>query len=82
MFSRFVALDRKFVGTWQERLMKGCIAAYEDNDWKAFTQAIYDQDKIHHLDDMSTKILLEIKKILKSERPVDGDAEEVAAELQ
>lgn len=47
MFDRFVQLDRKFVGTWQERLIKGCMAAFEDNDWKAFTQVIYEQDKIH-----------------------------------
>lgn len=34
------------------------------------------------LDDLSTRILLEIKKIMRSERTVQGDADEVAAELQ
>jgi hypothetical protein len=65
MFARFLEQDRKFVGTWQERLMRGCMAAFEADDWQAFTQCIYEQDKIHKLDDLSTKILLEVKRILK-----------------
>lgn len=81
MFARFVESDRKFVGTWQERLLKGCMAAFENDDWQEFTQVIYDQNKIHPLDDLSTRILLEIKKILKSERKAD-DAEEMAEQLQ
>lgn len=81
MFTRFVSLDRKFMGTWQERLIQGCMAAFEADDVQEFTQAIYEQDKRHKLDDLSTKILLEIKKIMKNPISRD-DAEDMAAQLQ
>jgi hypothetical protein len=37
----------------------------------ARAEILFCQDKIHKLDDLSTKILVEMAKILKSERPVD-----------
>jgi len=80
MLSRFVEIDRRFVGTWQEKLIRNCMGAFEDGDVQAFTQAIYDQDRIHKLDDLSTKILLEIKSILKN--PRQDDADEMAQQLQ
>lgn len=53
-----------------------CVAAFEAEDVAEFTQVIYEHDKIHKLDDQSTHMLLEIKKILKNPPEPENEAEE------
>jgi len=81
LFSRLLDTDRQFTGTWQERLLRKCMSAFEAGDVQAFTQAVYDQDQIHKLDELSTKILLEVKNILKNPPESGPNAEEVAESL-
>ena len=81
MLEWFIDIDRKFVNTWQEKLLRRCMEAFEHGDPQALSQAVYDQNKIHKLDDLSTTILLEIKVILKNP-PKSDEAEEVAEQLQ
>ena len=81
MYQRFMEIDRKFKGTWQQTLIQNCMAAFQDGDPNALAQAVYDQNQRHKLDDLSTKILLEVKNILKNP-PKNEEAEEIGAQLQ
>lgn len=82
MYERFVEMDRKFLGTWQQKLIKNTMDAFADGDVQQFTQHIFDQNSIHPLQDMDTKLFLEIKNILKGDLAGGREAaEEVAQEL-
>lgn len=76
MLDRFTGMDRKFVGTREHSIVTKCVAAFEAEDVAEFTQVIYEHDKIHKLDDQSTHMLLEIKKILKNPPEPENEAEE------
>jgi len=81
MFARFLEIERRFAGTWQERLLRRAMKAFEDDDPIALAQAAADQDRIHKLDDRTTQILLEVRKILQNP-PQPDEAADMAEQLQ
>jgi len=54
------------------------MTAFEDGGPQALSQAVYGQNKIHKLDDLSTIILLQVKNILQQK---SGDAVDMAEQL-
>jgi len=81
MMARFLEIERRFAGTWQERLLRAAMKAFDDGDPQALAQAAADQDRIHKLDDRTTQIMLEVKRILQNP-PQPDDADQMAEQLQ
>jgi hypothetical protein len=57
--------DRKFIGTWHERIVRQCMCAFENGDVQEFAQAVSDQNAIRPLDELSIRIMLEVKRCIQ-----------------
>jgi alpha-soluble NSF attachment protein len=67
-----------FDGDRSCKLLEACMKAFEDEDVEAFTNHVFNYDKIYKLDNWTASLLLIVKKILKnggvaSDKPGEPD---------
>ena len=81
-YAEYAQHNRRHEGTAQFVLVKKLLAAFDDEDSKAFTKAVFEHNKVHSLDETSAKCLLRIKQALKAGPPaqVTGGAADEAAD--
>jgi alpha-soluble NSF attachment protein len=65
LYRKFSAENRRYESTRQFKIINTCMRAFEDDDSKAFTAALFEYNKIKPLEDVEAKLFLTIKKILK-----------------
>lgn len=66
-------LDYTFAGSSECRLLEDVLQAYRDINVEAFTDAVYNFDKISKLDPWRTNILLRVKTAIQKGGGLDGE---------
>lgn len=64
---KFGTMDPSFMDTRECKLVDDIITQWEAGDVEAFTQVVFDYDKIHKLDGWKTTVLLKVKNAIKQE---------------
>lgn len=71
---RYKDLNPAYDGSRECKFLEECVKAYQDEDVEAFTNCVFQYDKIYKLDNWTATLLLELKQILKDGGPdsLDG----------
>ncbi|KAJ3288798.1 vesicular-fusion protein S17 [Rhizoclosmatium sp. JEL0117] len=64
---RYCGMDLTFAETREYKFLQACTVAVDDGDVEAFTNAVFEFDRLTKLDDWKTKLLLRIKKGITEE---------------